>query len=226
MRIAILTGLAGLDTATLQDPKIDYSNKGKIDYYAYVDKKYDVKIWQQIELCNFSVIDYKYQDRRNAKLPKILGSILIPGYDYYIWHDSYCEVSIHPEIIIREFLGDNQIGVFNHPQRNCVYDELNCLYERDYSENIDSFREFLLQQNFPAEQGLFELSSFVYKNTPLMQKFFLSWWEIICKYSSRDQISFPFLLKKYNIPYCILPGSGQSYAENNKFFPQVRNKFS
>ena len=226
MRVAVITALAGLDTASLQDPKVNYRDPGRIDYYAFVDRPQNVSIWHQLPLPDFSVIDNRYRDRRNAKLPKILGSILIPGYDYYIWHDSYCELQVRPEIIIDEFVKDNHIGIFKHPVRSCTYEELDCLYERDYPETLDDFRNFLLQANFPTNQGLFELSSFIYKNTALMQQFLLSWWEIICKYSSRDQISFPYLLKKYQVPYAVLPGSGQSYAGNNKFFPQVRNKFA
>ena len=226
MKIAILTSVIGLGGSKIYDPEFNYQRPGEIDYYAFVDFLHPCQVWRQINLSKFSIIDQKYQDRRNAKLPKVLGSLLVPGYDFYIWHDNYAEVRMHPHKLIQNYLKDNYISVFRHPQRNCAYQEIETVtrYGVDLETNLTGIKSFFQTQGFPENQGLFELSSFIYRNNLTMTSFMLSWWELICKYTSRDQITFPYLLKKYNVPYAVLPGSGQSYAINNEFFPQVRRK--
>jgi hypothetical protein len=230
MKIAIITGLAGSEEHSIQDPATNFSYPGTIDYYAFVDRPHSVQVWRQLPLPDFSIIDHTFKDRRNARMIKILGSFLVPGYDYYIWHDQYCDVAVNPVIIVKEFLKDNLFAVFAHPERNCVYQEIAEMQQRglngfryyDHNENFELFKRFLEQEGFLKEQGLFETSSFVYKNHPSVTRFMLSWWELICKYSSRDQISFAYLMKKYQMPHSILPGSGQWYTYNNPLIPQVR----
>jgi hypothetical protein len=226
MKIAILTSVIGLGDSKIYDPSLDFSLPGQIDYYAFVDRLYPCRIWKQIHLPKFSGIDPVYADRRNAKLPKVLGAYLVPGYDYYIWHDNYAEVQTHPYIIVKDYLKENLFGLFRHPQRNCVYQEIETIrqYRADHEHNIDAFRHFLENNKYQQEMGLFELSSFIYKNCFNVNAFMLAWWELINRFSSRDQLSFPYLINKYQIGYTVLPGSGQGYALNNQFFPQVRVK--
>ena len=52
-----------------------------------------------------------------------------------------------------------------------------------------------------------------------------SWWEIICKYSSRDQISFPYVLYKHSITPKIIPGALREWEGNNQVIPHVRGKY-
>jgi hypothetical protein len=227
MKIAILTGLTGLNKATLKDPKINYSSDD-ISYFAFVEKKHDVKVWNQINIHEFSVID-NYTDRRNAKLAKMLGFLLAPGYDYYIWHDYINEMAVDPKKFVEEFLVGHDIALFKHRHRDCSYEEIKKLIEwnLDDKETLLKTDQFLRHKQFPAKKGLYALGAFTYKNTPKMQAVFLSWWEMTCKYSSRDQTTFPYVLWKHNIQPKIIPGDSGTYAgSNNIYMPQVRNKFS
>lgn len=224
MRIAIITALFG-DRDILEDPKIVHSN---IDYYAFVDKKYNCKIWQQKDIFDFT-IDDKYRGRRNAKIYKILPQLFLPDYDYWFWVDPTHEVVEKPEIIIESYLKKNDIAVWKHTARNCAYQEANEIINLNYDHltNICELVGFLNLKGFPKNYGLYELSSFIRKNTTRIQLFNIKWWEIICKYSSRDQISFPFLLWKLNIIPTILPGYINGYNENgqlgcNNLIPQKR----
>ena len=67
-------------------------------------------------------------------------------------------------------------------------------FEMDTKENILAQAEFYLRQNLPAESGLYELSTIIRKNTQVVREMEMMWWEQICKFSSRDQISFPYVL--------------------------------
>ncbi len=48
----------------------------------------------------------------------------------------------------------------------------------------------------PDMYGLYELSTFIVKTSDVVKELQLMWWEQITKFSSRDQISFPFCLWK------------------------------
>lgn len=225
MKIAVLTSLIGLETSTLKDPSNLFAN---IDYYAFVDKNYNSKIWKEIDLPKFSTVDNIFANRRNAKLPKILGSILVPGYDYYIWHDHHLDINVNPKIMVDMFLMNSDMGLFKHQYRSCVYDEMDAILDHNFETvgNIISTRNFLRQNNYPSNAGLFELSSFIYRNTFETRQMFLSWWELICRFSSRDQITFPYVKSLYNISHSIIPGCALSYGGNNSFIPDVRSKYS
>lgn len=222
MKIAVITGLSGLKSE-LKDP----SNGGfeGVDYYAFVDRDYDVNIWQQRPLIEFSK-DPVYAARRNVKLPKILGFMLIPGYDYYIWHDHYCEVQINPKIIIEEYLKDGDMGVFKHAKRNCIHEELHmvALAKFETVECLNMTHEVLRLCNYPKNGGLYEMTSFIYRNTPKVQAAMLNWWDCIVRSSSRDQLTFPLTVKMNDLKLSILPGTALPYGGSNIFMPQVREK--
>jgi len=227
MKIAVLTALSGISVESkIRDPINNHSN---VDYFAFVEKKYDCVKWNQLPLPKFSLSDDGYIDRRNAKLPKILGSFFAPGYDYYIWHDHYLDCIVHPNIIIDTYLKEKDIAVFKHPVRNCIYDEIEAtiFHKKEQNTNLlETYRNFLLKNNYKRNNGLYELTSFAYKNTPEILNMMFSWWELICKYSSRDQLSFPYVLNKHNIQPSIIPGSPLLYGGHNDYIQEIWDKFS
>ena len=48
----------------------------------------------------------------------------------------------------------------------------------------------------------------------------LTWWELICKFSSRDQLSLPFALDMHGITPAIMPGRANGLMLN-EILPQV-----
>jgi len=221
MKIAILTAQAG-NKGQIEDPK----NGGfsSADYYAFTDKPLNLSVWHTRPTYNFSS-ETLFKDRRHAKLPKILGWLLVPGYDYYIWHDSVCDVAQDPREIVQTYLNHNiDIAFWPHPHRDCSYQECDTveLFHKESSYNVTATRQFLLDQQWPRHSGMFELSSFVYRNNSRMQAAMLSWWELVCRYSSRDQILWPFVIKQHQLNYVLMQGWAQAYAGNNHIIPQVR----
>jgi len=223
MRIAILTAITRDKPAGLSDPVLGPAHEG-VDYFAFVDKPFPCNVWNQIQLPNFSNID-QWTGRRNAKYPKVLGSYILPGYDFYIWQDSYMETRIPPKIIIENFLCENaDIALFKHPDRDCVYDEMNFVKQINYDNHsvIDECINFYRTRGYPEKNGMFELSAFVYRNNEKVRLFMLSWWEMIAKFSSRDQCTFPYLMWKYNLKYNLFPGTARPNNGGNIIFPTVR----
>ena len=222
MKIAVITSLSGLNS-TLRDP--DNGGFEGVDYYAFVDRLHDVRVWRQRPIVEFSK-DPHYAARRNAKLPKVLGFMLVPGYDYYIWHDHYCEVQTDPRLIVEQYLQDSEMAVFKHASRDCVYEEIHivALSKFDTPESLNAMHDVFRRCNWPNHAGLYEMTSFMYKNTPAVQATMLNWWDIIVQSSSRDQLSFPLAAGMNNVKLAVLPGSAQPYGGSNQFFPSIRNK--
>jgi hypothetical protein len=227
-KIAILTALSGT-REKLHDPKTIFPNA---DYFAFVDAPQEAAAWQQRPLLHFSN-DIKFAGRRNAKIYKVMPHLFLPGYDYYFWVDVSHEVVMNPDLVIENYMKDSEIGVFKHTQRNCAYSEAVIINELgyDHKENVDKQVELYRSQGFPDNFGLYELPVSIRKNTPTTQLFNMMWFEQICKYSSRDQISFPYCLWKTGIVPKILPGWANGYNAagtigNNAIMPQTRNHVS
>ena len=223
MKIAVITSISGINNKLI-DPSIRFEN---VDYHAFVDDfNSNCKIWEQHQIYNFTS-DKKFKGRRNAKVYKILPNLFLPEYDYYFWVDSTHELIINPFHVIENVINYSDIALFKHTIRNCVYDEAKELIDLryDYPENIERQIEFYKLENYPKDFGLYELPCSIRKNNRIINNMNLMWWELICKYSSRDQISLPFVLYKLNINPFILDGCANCGFYANDIMPQVRNKF-
>jgi hypothetical protein len=228
MKIAIITSMFG-DRDVLERPGSIFKD---VDYYAFVDRIHQCDVWTQTIGCQFSTDD-RFASRRNAKIYKIVPELFIPGYDYYFWVDATHEVVLDPKEIIETYMKDSMIGCFKHTTRSCSYEEgkeiINLGLSYDYPDNVIDQLNRYYSEGFPEQNGLWEMSVFIRKNTPEIQRLNLMWWEQICRYSSRDQISFPYCLWKTNIKPVQLPGFANGVnintgrIGNNPIMPQVRS---
>jgi hypothetical protein len=228
-KIAIVTSLCG-DKEVLHNPTIVHPNA---DYYAFVSKQHpSATVWKQLSAYSFSN-DPKYALRRNAKIYKILTNFFLPNYEYYIWADVSHDVIMNPELICDQYLKDKEISCFKHTARNCIYDEAKILLELgyDHKELIQKQIEFYSSKGYPKNNGLFELSAFARRNSYAINNACLKWWDNICRYSSRDQISFKYILWEAGIEPNIFPGFVNGFNErgtigNNSIIPQTRQHVS
>ena len=228
-KIAILTALSGT-REKLVDPRNTFLNA---DYFAFTDNiSQDVGIWKQIPLLHFSN-DSRFAARRNAKIYKILPHLFLPNYEYYIWHDVSHSLVADPEEVCEKYLRDSDIAVFKHTQRDCAYAEANIINELNYDhrESVDSQVSFYKSQGFPENYGLYELPVSIRRNTKSTQVFNQMWYEQINRFSSRDQISFPYCLWKTGINPVIMPGFANGRNSDgslgmNPILPQIREHVS
>lgn len=223
-KIAVITALSG-NRERLYDPCIVFPG---VDYFAFVDIQQDVKVWKQLPLIDFTY-DNKYKNRRNAKIYKIIPHLFFPQHEIHIWHDVSHELIKDPFEVIETYLKNKDIALFKHTQRNCIYEESKILNELgyDHKENIDRQVQYYKECGMPENFGLFELPVSIRKNTSKIQAMNLAWFEQICRFSSRDQVSLPFCMWKHGITPEILPGYANGYLKNNMMvtndiLPQVR----
>jgi len=215
MKIAVVTSSIG--TNRLLDP-IPFDG---VDYHAFVDYNASNNKWITHPTISFSS-DPTYSNRRNAKVYKILPFAFLPDYDYYFWVDSTHILEANPLEVIEKYLSDTDVAVFKHPQRDCIYIEGEFVkkIEFDHANLLEDQLAFYSDMCYPKNNGLYELPVRVQKNTKLTQQMGWMWWEQICMFSSRDQISFPFVCHQLGIKPSILPGVANT-IRGNKIMPQL-----
>jgi len=136
-----------------------------------------------------------------ARTYKILYFLMFSNYEYNIWIDG----NIHLKKDISCFLGDlanrkDLIFAYPHPVRDCVYEEAEtCItLKRDSVEIIRKQVDRYKLLGYPEHNGLLETGVLFRKNLPETVRFMKLWWEEVKNYSIRDQLSFNFLIWKYN----------------------------
>lgn len=148
-------------------------------------------------LC-FSGYDQFKRPVMNAKIYKILPHQFIDA-DISVWVDGNIKLLVPVNEFVDEFLGDFDMGVWEHFDRDCIYDEGRAVkgLGGDYILYVDEQLKHYKNQGFKSHNGLAECNVIVRRHTPLMEEFNNAWWAEICRWSCRDQISFPYVLSQF-----------------------------
>jgi hypothetical protein len=215
MKIAVVTSSIGAN-ALLPIKKFP-----GVDYHAFIDDAKNANGWTTHSVVKFSS-DPTFKNRRDAKVYKVLPFAFLPDYDYYFWIDSTHMLDANPTEVIETYLKDSDIAVFKHPERDCIYIEGNFVKQIgfDHPNLLQDQLAFYKDMCYPKNNGLYELPARVQKNTELTQRMGWMWWEQICMFSSRDQISFPFVCEQLGIKPNILPGRANGNRKN-LIMPQI-----
>ena len=151
----------------------------------------------------------------NAKIHKVLGHKYCDT-PYIIWIDGNIKFTADPRELVK-LLKDKDFAFFKHPGRNSIYDEADVcisLGKGVVDEIGEQIKEYA-KKEFPANSGMAECTVFVRKNIPQANEVFEKWWAEICRYSSRDQLSFPIAFELED--WAIIPGSVQKAEGHPKF---------
>jgi hypothetical protein len=220
--IAVVTSTIGTNDLINPTKWLD-----KVDYHAFVEphKLAISDMWNRHEYISFS-LDPRFKNRRNAKIYKVCPHLFLPDYEYFIWLDSTHILEEDPEKIIDEYLNKCDIAVFKHPERDCVYEEGKIVKDigYDHANLVTDQLDFYREMGYPENNGLYELPVRVQRNNLRTQQLGLMWWEQICMFSSRDQISFPFVCRELNINPNIMPGRANT-IRGNSLLPQVVSSY-
>jgi len=191
-KITVITAISGGKDKPLPQP--EYPN---VRYLSFVNT------------CN------KFTDPvLNAKIYKILAHKYC-NTPYIVWVDGNIVLKKDPHELIK-IMGDKDMAFFKHPWRDCLYEEATQCVARnkgdvlDITEQINAYRK----QKVKEHLGLCETGAHIRKNNPSVNELFDKWWVEITRYSSRDQISFPYVFKEW----ATIPGSIQ-YSKRHENFP-------
>lgn len=169
-----------------------------VDYYCFTNNsKIESDFWKIVYIENDG-LDNHFLSRKI----KMLGHPSInENYDYLVWIDGDIIINCS----IKNFISKNcdfknyDFAAFKHHARNCMYDEaIACLQlKKDSRENIEKTLQFYESVNFPRNYGLYEMTVFIRKaKSKIVNETLALWFEMINKYSPRDQLSFMYCAYK------------------------------
>jgi hypothetical protein len=153
-----------------------------------------------------------------AKIYKILPHLFLDT-DISIWVDGNIFLLIEPGKLAEEFLGEADMAVWKHFNRNCIYEEVPHIIGLggDRGLYVEEQAAHYRAQGHPANWGLGECNVIIRRHNEKVKRFCNAWWAEICRWSARDQMSFPFVLRNSDIKCNFVPGNPREH----KYFKYV-----
>ena len=167
---------------------------GDITLYTAICGKYD-KDRTDVRVFRDKRADKFIEPVMNAKVYKVLPHKFIDS-PLRIWMDGNIKPRKGAATLIRELLGEDDIAVFKHPVRKCVYEEYAPARLRlapHLQALIDDQVARYKADGMPKDFGLAECGVILSRANGATREFFERWWAEISRYSSRDQVSFPYV---------------------------------
>jgi hypothetical protein len=138
---------------------------------------------------------------RNAKRHKVMIHEYVDC-EYSLWIDGFIKLTKPLSYIISKYADrDHDIWMFKHPTRNCAYEEMEvcCAVGLDKEDIVRKQQVQYEADKFPHNYGLHAGGMILRRHTNKIQEFNTIWWDEICKYSKRDQLSLDYSAWKAGI---------------------------
>nr|DAD40614.1 TPA_asm: hypothetical protein HUJ06_014937 [Nelumbo nucifera] len=156
------------------------------------------------------VRDLPFTDQRlNGKIPKMLNHRLFPQARYSIWVDSKSQFRRDPLGVLEALLWrtNSSLAISEHGARSSVYDEGKAVVKKnkatpeEVKEQLTRYRNdgFPDEKRFNGKKALAEASIIVREHTPLTNLFMCLWFNEVVRFTSRDQLSFPYVLRQLKV---------------------------
>ena len=134
----------------------------------------------------------------NAKIYKVLSHKYVNA-PFSIFLDGNIFLNVPAPKLVSDMLEDADIALFKHPWRGCIYQEhahakgrVPAAWQPMMDEQVANYR----REGMPADFGLGECGMLIRRNNDVIAEFNERWWAEICRYTNRDQMSFPYVLWK------------------------------
>ncbi|XP_059450793.1 probable hexosyltransferase MUCI70 [Corylus avellana] len=147
--------------------------------------------------------------RLNGKIPKMLGHRLFPQARYSIWVDSKSQFRRDPLGVLEALLWhtNSVLAISEHGARSSIYDEGKAVVKKhkatpeEVEMQLTQYRHdgFPDEKRFNGKKALAEASVIVREHTPLTNLFMCLWFNEVVRFTSRDQLSFPYVLRQLRV---------------------------
>lgn len=203
-KIAVYTSIFGKKDI-LKDP-LNFSLNSEIEYYCFTDQNdFNNSIYNIIK-CSPLREDYS----KTSKHYKILGYTYLPNFEYLVYHDGNLQLDHSKIPNLVNTSNDSFLSSFEHPYRNCFYEEAKMCIKRNKDSNFEILKQVITYSFFgmPKSNGLNENSILVINIKKLGNSSFLKkWWKEVERFSRRDQLSLPYLIWKEKNQIGLLKGN-------------------
>ena len=149
----------------------------------------------------------------------MLPFLYLPDYDYTFYVDGNIEIIASLLPLIEE-VGDHALGVHYHRTRDCIYDELVQVLHLKKADPAMAKRQIAAykREGFPRHYGLYENSILIRKHTDEEIRHLMeAWWEEYVRYSTRDQLSLPYVIWKSGYDRRKIHIMGRNLERNPRF---------
>ncbi|KAJ6806567.1 uncharacterized protein M6B38_289455 [Iris pallida] len=186
------------------------------------------------------VKDLPFSDQRlNGKIPKMLSHRLFPQARYSIWVDSKSQFRRDPLGVLEALLWrtNSTLAISEHGARSSLYDEAKAIVHKNKATpeevevQLNQYRRDGIpdDKRFKGKKALAEASIIVREHNPLTDLFMCVWFNEVVRFTSRDQLSFPYVLRRLNMsqvnmfPVCTRKDLVNSMGHKRKVKPLVRS---
>lgn len=137
----------------------------------------------------------------NAKIYKILPHKFLDT-EVSIWIDGNIYLLKPPEELVKEWLGDADIAVFEHYKSKDLDWELKWIkykFNRRSEVYLEAVKqvEHYKKEGLPTKNEMAMGGLIIRRHTPLVEQFNEAWWAEICRWGQRDQLSLPMVLRRF-----------------------------
>ena len=208
------------------DNVIEEQATNNADFIMFTDNpKLKSKTWKIVQLPPAIFKD----SRRQARMVKWLIHKFVPEYEYTLWIDSNVQLRTPVIELIRSYLYKNDIAVFKHKDRNCVYEEAkDCLLQKlDYDDIITEQMANYATEDYPKDNGLTETTVVLRRHTKEIEQFNEALWAELCLHSKRDQLCFDYMVWKLGLKVENFPGVLQRQdikPDTSEHFIKIKHK--
>lgn len=183
-------------TGNYDDLKQPLFTNDELRYVCFTDnKELHSDVWE----VRYFDVPVDMEAKHKIREFKILPHKYFPDYDTSIWVDASCHILGDLREYMALYQDKSNVLFFPHRDRNCIYDEgAECILLRKAKKEL-LIRQMAhyLNQGYPKENGLFWGGTIVRNhNDKDVINIMEDWWEEICNFSKRDQISGPYVFWK------------------------------
>ena len=168
------------------------------------------KIWKIVYVDNEGLSDVLL-----ARKIKLFPYKYMKGVPSSIWIDGKLQIIGDLQELVNIYCNSSPIFCFGHFLRNCIYDEaVACLINNKTSKEavIPQICAYY-QEGYPFDAGLYETGLIYREHNDEVMSLMEAWWEEILRFTYRDQISFPYIVKKNGLK----PDIADLYIYKNKY---------
>lgn len=168
------------------------------------DRNGDVPGWE------YKVALMPLEPKLRNRWAKMHPHQLFPYADASIYFDGNIELLVDPRQLVEKYLSRREIAVFNHPERNCVYDEGDAVVRlrKGNKRSVLAHLRCLKQQGYPKGRGLSACWVLIRKHTSRVALLNEVWWaEFLQSSTGRDQLTFDYVCWKLGVKCETIPGN-------------------
>ena len=196
MKIAVYTALFTDDPNYLYGDIIPYTHdKDEVDYIAFTNSDY-----LESDFWDIRKMSLWRSGRWTARKCKTSPEILLPDYDVWVWMDNEIYFTYDLRSLVDFHLGDNDLAVHKHCDRNCLYEEVEATSRRSPLRDpiglITGQGESYRDEGYPEQIGLYENGILFRKNNERVREFNKLWFDETAKWNTEDQLSMMYSLWK------------------------------